>query len=71
MCVCVCVCVCFSALTITFSALTLLIGRQEGHLACKTRVVGAGMVVCVAIIDFSIIVLHSYSVSSNTFSFDH
>jgi len=26
--------------------LTLLVGRQEGHLACKKRVVGAGMVVC-------------------------
>jgi len=23
-----------------FSALTLLVGRQEGHLACKNRVVG-------------------------------
>ena len=29
--------------------LTLLVGRQEGHLACKNRVVGcwtAGVVVC-------------------------
>ena len=25
----------FSALTFTFSALTLLVGRQEGHPACK------------------------------------
>ena len=32
---------CFSA----FSALTLLVGRQEGHPACKKRVVG--LVVCV------------------------
>jgi len=30
----VCVCVAFSAL-IAFSALTLLVGRQEGHPACK------------------------------------
>jgi len=30
-----------------FSALTLLDGRQEGHLACKkTEWWGAGMVVC-------------------------
>ena len=30
-----------------FSALTLLVGRQEGHLACKkTEWWGAGMVVC-------------------------
>jgi len=30
-----------------FSALTLLVGRQEGHLACKkTEWWGAGVVVC-------------------------
>jgi len=30
-----------------FSALTLLVGRQEGHLACKkTEWWGAGMVIC-------------------------
>jgi len=30
-----------------FSALTLLVGRQEGHLACKkTEWCGAGVVVC-------------------------
>jgi len=29
-----------------FSALTLLVGRQEGHPACKKRVVGVGMVIC-------------------------
>ena len=30
-----------------FSALTLLVGRQEGHPACKkTELWGAGMVVC-------------------------
>jgi len=27
-----------------FSALTLLVGRQEGHPACKKRVVGVGVV---------------------------
>ena len=31
----------------TFSALTLLVGRQEGHPACKkTELWGAGMVIC-------------------------
>ena len=34
--------------TYAFSALTLLVGRQEGHPACKKRVVGAGVVVCLA-----------------------
>jgi len=30
-----------------FSALTLLVGRQEGHLACKKQSGGgAGMVIC-------------------------
>ena len=30
-----------TAVTLAFSALTLLVGRQQGHLACKkTRVVG-------------------------------
>jgi len=30
-----------------FSALMLLVGRQEGHLACKkTKRWGAGMVIC-------------------------
>ena len=29
-----------------FSALTLLVGRQEGHPACKNRMVGAGVVIC-------------------------
>jgi len=34
-------------LSIAFSALTLLVGRQEGHQACKkTERWGAGMVVC-------------------------
>jgi len=33
--------------SIAFSALTLLVGRQEGHLACKkTEWWGAGMVIC-------------------------
>jgi len=33
--------------TCAFSALTLLVGRQEGHLACKkTEGWGAGMVIC-------------------------
>jgi len=32
---------------VAFSALTLLVGRQEGHLACKkTEWWGAGGVVC-------------------------
>ena len=31
---CVCVCVCFYVVG-AFSALTLLVGRQEGHPACK------------------------------------
>ena len=29
-----------------FSALTLLVGRQEGHPACKNWVVGVGVVIC-------------------------
>jgi len=29
-----------------FSALTLLVGRQEGHPACKKAWWGAGMVIC-------------------------
>ena len=29
-----------------FSALTLLVGRQEGHPACKKLWWGAGMVIC-------------------------
>jgi len=29
-----------------FSALTLLVGRQEGHPACKKQWLGAGVVVC-------------------------
>jgi len=32
---------------LAFSALTLLVGRQEGHLACKkTEWWGAGMFIC-------------------------
>ena len=32
---------------VPFSALTLLVGRQEGHLACiKTEWWGAGVVIC-------------------------
>ena len=31
---------------ITFSALTLLVGSQEGHPACKTEWWGVGMVIC-------------------------
>jgi len=30
----------------SFSALMLLVERQEGHPACKKRVVGAGVVIC-------------------------
>jgi len=29
-----------------FSALTLLVGWQEGHLACKTEWCGTGVVIC-------------------------
>ena len=29
-----------------FSALTLLVGRQEGHPACKKQWWGTGMVIC-------------------------
>jgi len=32
---------------VTFSALMLLVGRQEGHLACKkTEWLDSGMVIC-------------------------
>jgi len=31
---------------IAFSDLTLLVGRQEGHPACKSECRGAGMVIC-------------------------
>jgi len=40
--VCVCVCVCGSA----FSALTLLVGRQERHPACKNLSGACCMVIC-------------------------
>jgi len=37
----------FVVVTIAFSALALLVGRQEGHPACKkTEWWGAGVVVC-------------------------
>ena len=32
--------------TVAFSALTLLVGRQEGHLVCKTEWWGACVVIC-------------------------
>jgi len=36
-----------AAVGVAFSALTLLVGRQEGHPACKkTEWWGAGMVIC-------------------------
>jgi len=39
--------VAFSILMYAFSALTLLVGRQEGHPACNiTEWWGAGMVIC-------------------------
>jgi len=40
---------CYSLIPLlAFSALTLLVGQQEGHLACKkTKWSGAGMVICV------------------------
>jgi len=37
----------YNASLIAFRALTLLVGRQEGHLACKNLSDwGAGMVIC-------------------------
>ena len=42
----VCVCVLY-AIEVAFSALMLLVGRQEGHLACKkTEWWVAGMAIC-------------------------
>jgi len=40
---------CYSLIPLlAFSALTLLVGQQEGHPACKkTKWSGAGMVICV------------------------
>ena len=35
-----------SLVTVTFTAMTLLVGRQEGHPACKTEQWGAGVVIC-------------------------
>ena len=35
-----------NVLCIAFSALTLLVGRQEGHPACKKQWWGAGVVIC-------------------------
>jgi len=40
---------CERVVKVPFSALTLLVWRQEGHPACKNRVVGcwaAGVVIC-------------------------
>jgi len=36
----------FLEILIAFSALTLLVGRQEGFLAVKTELCGAGVVMC-------------------------
>jgi len=36
----------FFVLMIAFSALTLLVGRQEGHPACKKQWWAAGVVIC-------------------------
>ena len=36
----------FNKIACAFSALTLLVGRQEGHPACKKLSGGAGVVVC-------------------------
>jgi len=47
-CVCVCVCVQFSAVY-AFSALMLLVGRREGHPACKTEWWNAVKRVCVCV----------------------
>ena len=36
---------------VAFSALTLLVGQQEGHAACKkTEWWGAGMVICLGVV---------------------
>jgi len=41
------ICHCGDSRTGAFSALTLLVGRQEGHLACKkTEWWGAGVAIC-------------------------
>jgi len=37
---------CRHILHFAFSALTLLVGRQEGHPACKTEWWGTGVVIC-------------------------
>jgi len=38
---------CYTLYVVAFSALTLLVGRQEGHLACeKLSGGGAGVVIC-------------------------
>ena len=43
----VCVCLILICLSHAFSALTLLVGRQEGHQACKNlEWWGTGMVIC-------------------------
>ena len=40
-------CNCYFFIAFSFSALTLLVGRQEGHPACKKREWwGAGVVIC-------------------------
>ena len=40
-------CTCFKFRILAFSALTLLVGRQEGHPACKkTERWGVGVVIC-------------------------
>jgi len=39
-------CITVISFSFAFSALTLLVGRQEGHLACKKQWWGAGMVIC-------------------------
>jgi len=39
--------ICVTEYALAFSALTLLVGRQEGHPACKkTERWGAGVVIC-------------------------
>ena len=39
-------CITVISFSFAFSALMLLVGRQEGHLACKKQWWGAGMVIC-------------------------
>jgi len=71
-CVCVWVCCKFIAESVStdaFNALTLLVGRQEGHPTCKkTEWWGAGMVICLVrgadLLMAQMMPLHSLSLAS-------